>query len=285
MPQLHLARWSTWFALALFALPFGAGSAAAEPAPQRIVSLNLCADQLLLRLADHDQIASLSPLVRDPSLSFLNAEAAAVPANAGKGEAILFSGADLVLAGNFGQHDRTALLRRQGLEVLTLEPWRSLEFGREQIRAVAGRLGHPERGEALIAEIDAALARAKGIVPAKRSILTYYRRGWVPASNSLISEVLEHMGFTLQQNVLGMKRGGVVRLESIVTTPPDYLLVHSDDAQAVDNGSALLVHHALAAAVPPDRRLVIPGQLAICGGPSTPALIDALASEVRAKVR
>jgi iron complex transport system substrate-binding protein len=256
----------------------------AQPAPHHVVSLNLCADQLLVRLGDRDRIASLSPLVRDPSLSFLESQAAGLPVNAGKGEAILFSGADLVLAGSFGQQSRTALLRRRGLEVMELEPWRSLEHGREQIRAVAKRLGHPERGEALIAEIDAALARTKDIVPGKRSILTYYRRGWVPASNSLISELLKHMGFSLQQDVLGMKRGGVVRLESIVTSPPDYLLMHEDDAEAVDNGSALLTHRALRETVPADRRLVIPGRLAICGGPSTPTLIDALAREIRTKV-
>ncbi|NIX77865.1 ABC transporter substrate-binding protein [Microvirga terricola] len=284
MPQLHFARLFLLFALGGLA-PLATETALAQTAPQGVVSLNLCADQLLLRLADREQIVSLSPLVRDPSLSFLVAEASGVPSNEGKGEAILFSRADLVLAGSFGQLARTALLRRQGLDVLELDPWRSLDHGREQIRLVAKRLGHPERGEALIAEIDAALARTRDIVPAKRSILPYYRRGWVPASNSLISELLIHMGFTLQQDTLGMKRGGVVRLESIVTSPPDYLLVHDDDAEAVDNGSALLVHRALLTAVPPDRRLVIAGRLAICGGPSTPALIDALAREIRAKVR
>lgn len=284
MPQLHFPRLFLAFALSILAAPFATG-ARSQVLPQRVVSLNLCADQLLLRLADRQQIASLSPLVSDPSLSFLVTEAMGLPVNEGKGEAVLFGGADVVFAGTFGQQNRTALLRGQGFEVLELEPWRNLAHGREQIRLVAKRLGHPERGEALIAEIDAALARSKDIVPAKRSILPYYRRGWVPSSNSLISELLTHMGFTLQQDALGMKRGGMVRLERIVTSPPDYLLMHDDDAEAVDNGSALLVHRALLEVVPADRRLVIPGRFAICGGPSTPALIDALAREVRAKVR
>jgi iron complex transport system substrate-binding protein len=251
--------------------------------PGRVVSLNLCADQLLLRLADRDQIKSLSPLGRNPALSFLADEARAFPANDGKGESILFSGADLVVTGSFGQQNRTALLRRQGFDVLPLEPWRSLDHGREQIRLIAGRLGHPDRGERLIAEIDAAVARAANVAPKGRSILTYYRRGWVPASDSLVSEILRHIGFTSHQGALGVKHGGVVRLETIVSFPPDYLLLDEDAVRAVDNGSALLVHPALADAVPSARRLSVAGALSICGGPSTPALIDALAARARGK--
>ena len=253
--------------------------------PSRVVSLNLCADQLLLQLAEPDQIKSLSPLARDRSLSFLAEAARAFPLNDGKGESILFSGADLVLTGTFGQQNRTALLRRQGFDVQPLEPWRSLAHGREQIRLVAARLGQAERGEMLIRDIDAALLRSANVAPAGQSVLTYYRRGWVPATDSLVGEILRHIGFELHQDALGLRRGGVVPLETIVSTPPDYLLLEEGAVRAVDNGSALLVHPALADAVPRQRRMSIPGALSICGGPSTPALIDALAAQARVKAR
>ncbi|MEW8692284.1 MAG: hypothetical protein AB2535_14510, partial [Candidatus Thiodiazotropha endolucinida] len=48
---------------------------AAEP-PRRVVSVNLCSDQLLLMLADPQQVASVSYLSRDPDSSFV-ADAAA----------------------------------------------------------------------------------------------------------------------------------------------------------------------------------------------------------------
>lgn len=160
-----------------------------------------------------------------------------------------------------------------------------MEQGREQIRTVARYLGHPARGEVLIEEIEAALRRTRDIVPGQRSILTYYRNGWVPASGSLVSEVLRHMGFTLHQETLGLRWGGVARLESVVAGPPDYMLMEDDPSKAVDNGSALLVHPALARSVPPERRLFLSGRLTICGGPSTPAAIDALGREVKARLR
>jgi iron complex transport system substrate-binding protein len=250
-----------------------------------VVSLNLCTDQLLRALADREQIASLSYLARDASISFLANQAAELPVNEGRAEAILFSGADLVLAGTYGQQSQTSLLKKQGLEVLILREWASLEDGQEQIRTLARRLGHPERGEALIADIQAALEKTRNIVPGKRSILVYERGGWVTGARSPLNEMLVHMGFTLHQESLGLPHGGMARLEAIVTSPPDFMLVDEDSYRSVDNGTALFVHPAMVTAVPLERRLVIPGRLTICGGPSTPALIEALAREVKAKTR
>ncbi|MEE1612707.1 ABC transporter substrate-binding protein [Microvirga sp. CF3016] len=260
-------------------------AAQAQAKPQRVASLNLCTDQLLLTLADRSQIAALSRLARDPSVAFLADQAAGIPQNDGGVETILFSRPDLVLTGTYGQQEQIALLRRQGLDVLPLGPWASLEDGREQIRTLARRLGHPERGEALIAHIDAALERARGIIPQGRSILVYERGGWVMAPRSPLGEILVHMGFRLHQETLGLPRGGVARLEAIVTTPPDFMLVDAASGRAVDNGTALFAHPALAEAVPLTRRLALPGRLAICGGPSTPIAIEVLAVEARSKGR
>jgi iron complex transport system substrate-binding protein len=270
----------------LLALVMGliASAVQAQSRPERVASLNLCTDQLLLALADRGQIASLSRLAPDPSLSFMADQAAGLPLNDSKAETVLFVRPDLVLTGTYGQQDRVALLERQGLEVLQLGPWSSLEDGRSQIRTLARRLGHPERGVALIARIDAALERARAIVPAKRSILVYERGGWVMAARSPLSEMLIHMGFRLHQETIGLQSGGAVRLETIVAAPPDFMLVDADSHHAVDNGSALISHPALIEAVPLERRMPLPGKLTICGGPATPAAIDSLAAEVRAKV-
>jgi iron complex transport system substrate-binding protein len=264
---------------------FAPDLAAAQDRPRSIVSLNLCTDQLLLALADPEQIGSLSFLARDTSLSFLADAAARFPVNDGRGESVLFGGADLVLAAGFGPRTKQNLLERQGLDVLALDPWQSLEDGRNQIRTLAGRLGHPERGERLIGEIEAALARVRGIVPAGRSILPLYRRAWVPGARTVLGEILREMGFSLHQDVLGLGQGGAARLESIVARPPDYALMDEVAGRSVDNGSALLVHPALLDVIPPERRLTLPSRLEICGGPSTPAMIDALAAQVRLKVR
>lgn len=278
-PQLN------WIMLICIALSLGGGAAEAQQKPQRVVSLNLCADEMLLTLADRVQIASLSYLVRDSSISFMSDQAQPVPINDGRAETLLFNKPDLVLTGAHSRQSQAALLKAQGFEVLTLSPWSNIAEGRRQIRMLAQSLGHPERGEMLIAKIDAALERTRMIVRQRPSILIYHRGGWISPVDTMTNELLLHMGFKLHQDALGLPHGGMARFEAIVTTPPDYLLVDGSAGHALDNGTALFAHPALANAVPVERRLVLPQKLTICGGPSTPALIDALMAEVKGKVR
>jgi iron complex transport system substrate-binding protein len=265
--------------LALLAAP----ALAVEP-PQRIVSLNKCTDQLLLALVEPARIASVSPIGSD-ALSFSAEALKRLPANSGRGESVLLTDADLVLTGPFESHARRDMLRRQGFEVMVLGLWTSFAEGREQIRTLAQRLGASQRGEALIAAIDGALARAHGAAAAPRTVLVLQRRGYTPGDTSILDELLAHVGLVPATARLGLARGGTVSLERLVADPPDYLLMAESDRAAIDQGSALLWHPALTDAVPPERRLYLPDRLTICGGPATPHAIDALAAEVRAKVR
>ena len=248
------------------------------------MSLNKCTDQLLLALVERERIASVSPIGSD-ELSFSAEALRGLPANSGRGESVLLTNADLVLTGPFESHARRDMLRRQGFEVLVLGLWTSLAEGREQIRVLAQRLGAEAKGAALIAAIDAALARSRGAAPAPRTVLVLQRRGYTPGDTSILDELLRHVGLVPATRRLGLARGGTVSLERLVADPPDYLLMAESDRGAIDQGSALLWHPALRETIPPERRLYLPDRLTICGGPATPQAIDALAAEVRAKVR
>jgi iron complex transport system substrate-binding protein len=252
--------------------------------PQRIASLNKCADQLLVTLVDPSRIASVSPIATD-EFSFLAERLKGLPANSGRGESILLSNADLVLAGAFESHVRRHLLARQGFDVVVLDVWTRIGDGKEQIRMLSRRLGAETEGERLIADIDAALARSRAIAPASRSVLVLQRRGYTPGDASILIELIRHMGLVPYSDRLGLPNGGTVPLERLVADAPDYLLMSESDRHGLDQGSALLWHPALVAVVPPERRLYVPANLTICSGPSTPHAIDTLAAEVRAKVK
>ncbi len=276
-------------AVLVFSLLFPLAAGLSAPAlaeaapPQRIASLNKCADQMLVTLVESSRIASVSPIATD-EFSFLAERLKDLPANSGRGESILLTNADLVLAGAFESHVRRHLLARQGFEVVVLNAWTGLDDGKEQIRALSRRLGAEAAGERLIGDIDAALARSRTIAPAPRSVLALHRRGYTPGDTTILEEIIRHMGLVPYSERLGLPHGGMVPLERLVADPPDYILMSESDGRGVDQGSALLWHPALLAAVPPERRLYVPARLTICGGPATPHAIDALAAEVRAKV-
>lgn len=271
----------------LIVAAFTGMSAAAQTIPRRVASINLCTDELLLALADPAQIASLSPYARDPALSYLAERATAFPQNRGSGENIVELDADLVLTGPFDSRYTRELLAAKGLGFEIVKPWPDFPRGEAELRALALRLGHPERGEALIAAIENALAKlhdaAGGLTPPRTSIVVQ-RRGYVFHAG-LTAEVAEIAGLRDAAPEAGISKSGFVSLEALVAARPDYLIVSDADQRAEDEGQALLVHPALEALYPPDRRLVVPDRLTLCDGPSTPALIATLGSEIRAKVR
>ena len=258
----------------------------AQERPGRIVSANLCADQLLLALADPDQIASLSPLSRDAELSWFAERARAFPVNRGTGEDIVRLDADLVLVGPYDSRYTRALLAARRMRFLALDAWTSFSDGATQIRDLAALLGHPERGEALIRRIEDGLAQidALGAVGVRATSLVLHRRGFVFHSG-LTGEIARRAGLHDLAPEMNISGSGFVSLEKLVAARPDYLLVTSADAGAMDQGQAFLAHPALLSLWPPHRRLVLPDRMSICSGPSTPAQIEQLVSEINAKVR
>ncbi len=254
--------------------------AAAADAPQRVVSINLCADQLLLALGDRDRIAALSAMARDPDYSAAAEQAAGIAQVRGGAEDILTRGADLVLVGPYDNRYTRAVLAERGLRMEIVAPWTSLDQGKAQVREVAELLGRPERGEALVADIDAAIARLPR-VRAGTDALEVSRRGWVPGNAGLVHDVLRRMGFGDGATAAGLPSGGFVSLEKLVAGMPGVVVLDRDMPVAEDQGTAWLRHPALLGALPEGRRLIVPPRLSICGGPSTPAMIDRLGEQVR----
>jgi iron complex transport system substrate-binding protein len=255
----------------------------ARAAPERIVSINLCTDQLLLALADPAQIADLSVYAADPGLSYLAAEARRFRHDAAAAETVIGLSPDLVLAGRFGKRETRDTLTALGYRVVALEPARSIADSIGDIRMVAALLGHPERGEELIARIGEARQRAEAVAGTARhrSAAVYLRRGYVGGARTLTGELLAIVGLDNAGTGLAGATGGLVSLERLVAAPPDYLVTSAAETAAEDQGSALLSHPALAALFPPERRIVLPDRLTVCGGPSLPAALDWIASEVR----
>lgn len=248
----------------------------AAPAPRRVLSMNLCADQYLIALADRDQIAGLSRLARDPTISAAAGAAASLPIAGAGAEEVLALGPDLVLTGWAGQAETA---RRLGLQarVVAVPPANSYRDIADEVRLVAGALGHPARGEALIARMDRALAAiprtGRGRVAAD-----YQRRGFLGGPDTLVDEMMRRVGLVNLAARLGRPALSRLSLEEIVAARPDLLL--AGDGQSHDLGSAL-VRHPVLRTIP---RVHVPGMFTACGGPAFPAAVAALSAQA-ARIR
>jgi iron complex transport system substrate-binding protein len=259
-----------------------AGYPAIAAPPSRIVSINLCTDELLLALADPGQIAALSPYATDAGMTLFADKAAAFRHDAGDAETVIGLQPDLVVGGRFSKRAMRDVLKRLGYPIVELDVATSIAASIAQIRQVAALVGHPERGEALVGEIAAAEERAKAAA-AKRgpapTVTFYQRRGYVTGGDTLTGELIALVGLRNIGSDLAGETGGLVPLERIVAARPQYLLVDTPIVTAEDQGSALLAHPALARLYPADRRIVLPEKLTVCGGPSLAAAIERLSAE------
>ncbi len=149
---------------ALIAALIAVASASAADLP-RVVSMNLCTDQMVLLLADPDQITSLSRLARDPRSSSLAQEASAHPQNAGGAEEIYLSAPDLVLAGQYSDKATLAMLRHLGLRVEQMPITKALDDIPAQIRWMGDLLQQPARAEAMARDVEQTLAAQPALAP------------------------------------------------------------------------------------------------------------------------
>ena len=255
------------------------GASPASAAGPRIVSMNVCADQVLLTLADPEQILGLSRFSRD---AWVAGDARRYPALSGGAEDVLALKPDVVVASLFDKRSTRELLKANGLHLAELSVPRTLAEVKDQIRELGDIAGHPDRAAQQIAKLDAALARARQAVAEKHyRVLPLARRGWVAGSDSFVGSLLAETGLFNSAGDLGFAFGGFASLEAIVSLKPDLLLVSHAGDFAGDDGQAFLLHPALERFYPAEKRIVIPERLTECGGVMLAEALDVLVAELK----
>jgi len=267
---------------ALAGLALLACSLAAHAADQpRIASINVCTDQLLLKLADPEQIVGLSPYARDPARSWAATDAAKYPLLSGEAEDVLVLKPDVVVAGRFTKRATRELLKDKGLRVAEFDVADSLDDAKRQMLRMGDVVGHRDRAEAQVANLDAAIARAKAAAARTHyRVLSLARRGWVSGEDSLLSSLLAATGLSNAAAEIGVRSGGFASLEAIVKMKPDLILLADNSSFAEDQGQAFLLHPALEKLYPPEKRLIVPERLTVCGGPMLAEALDRLTAEI-----
>ena len=268
------------FLVAMIALALPGSNARAANLP-RLVSMNVCADQLLLTLADPEQILELSRFARDGWQSQAG-DISRYPVLSGGAEDVLLIRPDIVVASAFDKRSTRELLKAKGLHLVELAVPKTLDEARQQIREAGDITGHPDRAAVEIARLDAALARARRAVSERHyRVLPLSRRGWVAGSDSFVGSLLGETGLRSAAGDLGFAFGGFASLEAIVNLRPDFIVVSQAGDTAKDDGQAFLLHPALERFYPPEKRIVIPERMTECGGVLLADALDALTAEVK----
>ncbi|GGF01430.1 ABC transporter substrate-binding protein [Stappia taiwanensis] len=272
----------------------GAGASAGELAgvagtsgevgspPLRVVSMNLCTDQLALLLAAPGQLRALSHLASDESVSVLSARARALPRNHGLAEEILRLDPDLVIAGTYTTRATVNLLRRLGLRVAEFAPARNFADIRENLTRMGALLHREAQARALTEAFDRELARLsadKG--GARRPVLgSYAANSYTTGGGTLEAEIVTAAGFRHLGTELGLSGATRLPLESLIVANPDYVMSWRRWTATPARSGEILTHPALQKWFGPERRLWSDDRYWICGAPFTVEAVTALAAAV-----
>jgi iron complex transport system substrate-binding protein len=269
------------------AISLAAASPSMSAERSRIVSLNLCTDQILLDLVPRERIAALSFLASDTSMSPRVREARGLPKVRGEAEEILALEPDLIFAGAYSTPATVSLLERLGQRVVRVPMASSFAQIRDVVRLMADAVGARERGEVMISEFDRRLSAISGDLERERRprAIAMQVNSLASGSGSLVDEVLTAAGYTnmaTEPRILArLGPAGRMPLETLLLNPPDLIVLANaaSDFRTVlgDN----LRHPAFKRLAAEHTSVHLPMRDWLCGTPHLAKTVELLAATRR----
>lgn len=242
--------------------------------PERIVSMNLCSDQLVLALADRQQIAGLTRNAVDPGMSDEAPAARGLPLLSNSAEQILAIDPDLVV-GMPASGSAALAVAPDRYSLLDLETANRLDQIYRTIGQTAAAVGHPARGAALIARMKQDIADLPR--PGRGRVAAYYqRRGYMTGTGTLVDDMMTRVGLVNLAGKLGKPPLSQLSLEEMVAARPDFLIVERATTIIDDQGSEMLHHPALSGIA----RIVVPEAWTVCGSPAYTKAAHSIAAQI-----
>ncbi len=249
----------------------------------RIVSLDFCADQYVLKLADREQILAVSPdAVRE--FSYMRETAQGLPTVRSVAEDVLILKPDLVVRSYGGGPKAGAFFERAGIPVLQVG-WTATVHGDgpntipQTLRDISKGLGQSERGEAVIEDFQTRLSKIKREASGKET-LYMTPSGVTTGGNSLAHEMMLAAGLSNYTKKPGWQS---LPLEQIAYEQPDLVAAAYFRAQHNHDHPWSAARHPIAKRELSEReRVDLDGAWLACGGWFLIEAIEALAEGAQA---
>lgn len=240
-----------------------AGSIAfANDKPTRVVSLDYCADQYVLRMLPRERILAVSPDA-SKSFSYMRDAAVDLPTVRTSAENVLVLKPDLVVRSYGGGPGAVAFFESAGIPVLQIPYTHNVAAIRDATLTMSEALGAPETGQQIVADFDRRIASIQS--NGKRGNAIYMTpTGVTSGPGTLIHEMLLAAGFGNYATRDGWQS---IPLERFVYEQPDAIAgaFFDEDAQRPARWSA--TRHPVAQKQMADRPTArLQGAWTSCGG-------------------
>ena len=189
-----------------------------EPTTERVVSLDYCADQFVLRFVPKHHIAAVSPDARK-YFSYMRDTHPQVPAVRPTAEDVLALNPTRVVRSYGGGPGAPAFFKRAGIDVVQLGYSSTLDDVRKNVLETATQLENAEEGRLVVADFDRRLAKLNAQSTAPTALYTT-PGGVTTGPGSLVHEMMAAAGL---KNFVQNSGWRDLPLERLVSDRPDQL--------------------------------------------------------------
>lgn len=248
--------------------------AALATGPERVVSLDYCADQFVLKLLPRERILAVSPDAhRD--FSYMRDSVDELQQVRPIAENVLTLQPDLVIRSYGGGPRAVSFFERAGIPVLQIPFANNLDDIRAMILMLADGLGVADRGEAVVAEMERRLAAIE-IDPDSRSAIYMTPTGVTSGPGTLIHEMLLAAGLKNFEERAGWHS---LPLERLAYEQPDIVAAAFFDTRTDHPAMWSAMRHPVAKRqISEQPSVMLQGAWTSCGGWFLLDAIEALAA-------
>ncbi|HTQ98805.1 MAG TPA: ABC transporter substrate-binding protein [Candidatus Acidoferrum sp.] len=267
--------------LLLMSLVLCAAVAAQTAAPQRIVSMNVCTDQLLLLLVDKARITSVSQFAADPLYSSFADAAAGITLNRGQAEQVMQLQPDLVLTSMFSATLAATVLQRLHRRVERLGFATTRDDVYRQIAQLGAWTGEDEKAAAVIADmrsgIDRQIAALTPLLRGRKAVMLS-SNGVAFGGGTLQDDFLHSVGLHNIAADAGLHGPAKLSLELLLAAAPDYVITEPRGDIDRQQAHPVLLHPGLAREHV--RQLALADRWFDCAGPWLTTAYESLAAQL-----
>jgi iron complex transport system substrate-binding protein len=231
-----------------------------------VVSLDYCADQYVLGLADKSQILALTKGSIGAD-SFYKDRASDVPKFSATGPEVLALAPDVAIETWTANPNLKSLGSRVGTHVVSPQYGQGFEALFDNIQMISNALGQGQRGAEKVQTLKDNLAWLENQSKSPLTVAYITPSGYTAGTGTVVDDIIKLAGFKTYAEAQGLNDWQPLPLEDLVMNPPDVVLTSFYDTDMDTRSKWSLSRHpqidAMLKALP---RVDLPGKYLACYG-------------------
>jgi iron complex transport system substrate-binding protein len=246
----------------------------------KVVSLDYCADQYVLALADAEQIGAVTPDA-DDTHSFYRDLARDLKKMKPTAENVLAMRPDVAVRTWGGDNRLLRFLQRADIEVVTAEFGSDPEVVARNLELFGMALGQSQTANEAVVELRRKLSTSQQDWTGLTAL--YVTPGGVTGGkDTFVDEIIKQVGLSTIADELGLQGWQPIPLEAIVSSPPDIVIASFYDHKSATASNWSVARHArIRKMLSTTPTIYVPGRYLSCNGLFLGDAVTYIAEELR----